>query len=184
MSEDLTPDEIGVLMVLAEASPERLHLHQLAPRTSLGDDRPRLLRVVDGLIVRRLIECTPLRGSEGLDDAANILISDQGAKLLDSINGHRAEASITESNRTVRPVTATILNVLISCPSDVTAESESVMNAIQEWNANNHAQTGIMLHPVHWRTHSYPEAGDRPQGLINKQIVDSGHLLIGIFATV
>ncbi|MFZ0333459.1 MAG: hypothetical protein WBL66_17545 [Candidatus Acidiferrales bacterium] len=54
-------------------------------------------------------------------------------------------------------------------------------SAIQEWNANHHAQTGIMLHPVRWETHSYPAAGDRPQGIINRQIVDSAHLLVGIF---
>jgi hypothetical protein len=40
---------------------------------------------------------------------------------------------------------------------------------------------GIMLHPVRWETHSYPAIGDRPQGILNKQIVKSGHFLIGIF---
>jgi hypothetical protein len=76
---------------------------------------------------------------------------------------------------------ATILNVLIASPSDVSAERDAVESAIHEWNANHHAQTGIMLHPVRWETHSYPALGDRPQGIINRQIVDSGHLLIGIF---
>jgi hypothetical protein len=38
-----------------------------------------------------------------------------------------------------------------------------------------------MLHAVRWETHSYPATGERPQGIINRQIVDSGHLLIGIF---
>jgi hypothetical protein len=80
-----------------------------------------------------------------------------------------------------QPVKATVLNVLIASPSDVSAERDAVECAIHEWNANHHAQTGIMLHPVRWETHSYPAAGDRPQGIINRQIVDSGHLLIGIF---
>ena len=38
-----------------------------------------------------------------------------------------------------------------------------------------------MLHPVRWETHSYPAMGDRPQAIVNKQIVKSAHFLIGIF---
>jgi hypothetical protein len=81
----------------------------------------------------------------------------------------------------MQPLTATILKVLIASPSDVSSERDSVQSAIQEWNAGHHDRTGVMLHPVRWETHSYPSAGDRPQALINKQIVDSAHLLIGIF---
>jgi hypothetical protein len=80
-----------------------------------------------------------------------------------------------------QPVKATILNVLIASPSDVSAERDVVESAIREWNANHRAQSGIMLHAVRWETHSYPATGERPQGIINRQIVDSGHLLIGIF---
>jgi len=78
-------------------------------------------------------------------------------------------------------VKATILNVLIASPSDVSAERDAVESAIHEWNTNHHAATGIILLPVRWETHSYPGSGDRPQAILNKQIVDSGHLLIGIF---
>jgi hypothetical protein len=63
----------------------------------------------------------------------------------------------------------------------VPAERDAVESAIHEWNANHHAATGIILLPVRWETHSYHGSGDRPQAILNKQIVDSGHLLIGIF---
>ncbi|MGC1659021.1 MAG: DUF4062 domain-containing protein [Candidatus Acidiferrales bacterium] len=76
---------------------------------------------------------------------------------------------------------ATILNVLIASPSDVSAERDAVEGAIQEWNANHHAETGVMLHAVRWESHSYPASGDRPQAIINRQIVDQGDFLIGIF---
>jgi|HubBroStandDraft_2_1064218.scaffolds.fasta_scaffold17396_3 hypothetical protein len=79
------------------------------------------------------------------------------------------------------PTKATILNVLISSPSDVPAERDAVESAIHEWNANHHLETGTILLPVRWETYSYPASGDRPQAILNKQIVDSGHLLIGIF---
>jgi hypothetical protein len=80
-----------------------------------------------------------------------------------------------------QPVKATVLNVLIASPSDVSAERDAVESVIHEWNANHRAQTGITLHPVRWETHWYPAARDRTQGIINRQIVDSGHPLIGIF---
>ncbi len=73
------------------------------------------------------------------------------------------------------------MNVLISSPSDVPSERDAVESAIHEWNANHHLETGIILLPVRWETHSYPASGDRPQAILNRQIVDSGHLLIGIF---
>jgi hypothetical protein len=82
-----------------------------------------------------------------------------------------------------QPVKAIILNVLIASPSDVSAERDAIESAIHEWNTNHHAQTGIVLQPVRWETHSYPAIGDRPQGILNKQIVDSAHLLIGIFGS-
>jgi hypothetical protein len=40
---------------------------------------------------------------------------------------------------------------------------------------------GILLHPIRWESHAYPASGDRPQAIINKQIVESGDILVGIF---
>src|ERR1017187_4601242 len=79
------------------------------------------------------------------------------------------------------PALVKVLNVLISSPSDVSAERDAVESAIQEWNNNHHKSTGIMLHPVRWETHAFPALGDRPQGILNKQIVKSAHFLMGIF---
>lgn len=76
---------------------------------------------------------------------------------------------------------AVVLNVLIASPSDVAAERDVVTSAIYAWNAAHHPTVGIMLNPVRWETHSYPASGDRPQAIINKQIVESGDILIGIF---
>jgi len=80
-----------------------------------------------------------------------------------------------------QPMTVTTLNVVIASPSDVAAERDTVESAINEWNANHHERMGIMLHPVRWETHSYPASGGRPQAIINKQIVESGDILVGIF---
>src|SRR5579862_2460232 len=77
--------------------------------------------------------------------------------------------------------TAIVFNVLIASPSDVSEERDVVTATIHGWNAANYAATGIILIPVRWETHSFPESGDRPQAIVNRQIVDEGDVLIGIF---
>ena len=80
------------------------------------------------------------------------------------------------------PRAAVILNVVIASPSDVSEERNAVTAAIYAWNNTAHSrEAGIMLQPVRWETHSYPASDDRPQAIINRQIVDEGDLLIGIF---
>lgn len=85
------------------------------------------------------------------------------------------------ANRTRIKHAATVINVLIASPSDVSAERDVVTNAIYEWNAANYKNKGIMLNPLRWETHSYPSSGDRPQAIINRQITSEGDFLIGIF---
>lgn len=178
MRHNLAPDEEKVLRALAEAYPEKLHLHQLAPRTDLSNDRAALLRIVDKLIVRKMIECVPLRDSAGLVDAANILIADSSLSLLQEMDNENQKSTRSAG---LPLVTATVLNVLIASPSDVSDERDVVEKALHEWNASHSSRLRIMLHPIRWESHSYPASGDRPQGLLNKQIVDTGHILIGIF---
>lgn len=74
-----------------------------------------------------------------------------------------------------------VFSVLISSPSDVVAECATVLTAIHDWNSTYSQQIGVMLEPVQWKTHAYPESGDRPQALINKQIVDDSDMVIAIF---
>jgi hypothetical protein len=56
-----------------------------------------------------------------------------------------------------------------------------VERVILDWNASHLESMGVMLHPVRWESHAYPASGDRPQAILNKQIVESGDVLIGIF---
>lgn len=78
-----------------------------------------------------------------------------------------------------------VLNVLIASPTDVGEERDAVTAAIQDWNSTNaHPDTlSILLQPIKWETHSFPESGDRPQALLNRQIVARGDFLIGVFGT-
>ena len=172
MGLDMSSAEQTVLAVLRESYPAKIHIQPLAVKLGPTLDFSAVLRAVDGLHARGLIDCVPMKDSSGLRDAANIILSPEGVRWL------QQPPSPSE-----RPATVTVVNVLISSPSDVQAERNAVEEAIQEWNNNHHRSAGIMLHPVRWETHAYPALGDRPQGILNKQIVQSAHFLIGIFGT-
>lgn len=78
---------------------------------------------------------------------------------------------------------ATVYRILIASPSDVVAERKAIPDVIFSWNAVNSAEYGVVLLPVMWETHSSPELGDRPQAIINKQIVKECDILVGTFWT-
>jgi hypothetical protein len=81
------------------------------------------------------------------------------------------------------PFSATVLNVLIASPSDVPAERDAIAQSLYEWNALNSLATGYVLLPVRWESHSAPTMGDRPQAIINDQVVRNCDMLIGAFWT-
>lgn len=78
---------------------------------------------------------------------------------------------------------ATVFKVMIASPSDVAAERNIVREVLFEWNTVHADTRQKVLLPVGWETHSVPEMGDRPQALINKQILDGCDLLVGVFWT-
>lgn len=81
------------------------------------------------------------------------------------------------------PQKGTIYRVLIASPSDCVKERSSIPEIIYSWNSVHSFHTGIILEPVMWETHVIPEMGNRPQEIINRQIVDSCDFLIGAFWT-
>ena len=78
---------------------------------------------------------------------------------------------------------ARVFRILIASPSDVTEERDIAVRTIQEWNDLNAAERQVVILPLRWETHSAPEFGKRPQGIINAQVVDNCDLLVGVFWT-
>ena len=78
---------------------------------------------------------------------------------------------------------ATVFNVLVASPSDVPEERVAIAKCIHSWNALNSSESGKVLLPVMWESHSAPSMADRPQGVINEQIVRACDMLIGVFWT-
>jgi hypothetical protein len=185
MPRSLTPEEQNVLAALSDP-PEQLQLNELAQRASM-QDRADLLRAIDSLRIRGFVKFIPLIDNNALIDAANITILPTGLKFVEDAESQNitraasnaAIAGLGRGKTNLR--TAIVINVLIASPSDVSEERDVVTSVIYSWNAAHYETTGIMLNPVRWETHSFPASGDRPQAIINKQIVDRGDLLIGIF---
>jgi hypothetical protein len=80
--------------------------------------------------------------------------------------------------------TARVVKVMITSPSDVAKERQLIRDVIQEWNAVHAEDRKVVLMPVGWETHSAPDMGDRPQAIINKQLLESCDLLVGCRWTI
>jgi hypothetical protein len=81
------------------------------------------------------------------------------------------------------PYTATVYNVMIASPSDVTTERRIAQEVIYKWNATHSGSRKIILRPLAWEFDTFPELGDRPQGIINKYVLQKSDLLVAIFWT-
>ena len=81
------------------------------------------------------------------------------------------------------PQQGLIFRVLVASPSDCVQERKAVPEIIYSWNAVNSLRSAAILEPVLWETHATPAIGDRPQAIINKQLLHQCDLLIGVFWT-
>lgn len=81
------------------------------------------------------------------------------------------------------PHQATVYNVMIACPSDVSDARDKVRQAIGRWNSVHARAQNIVLLSIDWEADSTPETGERPQDIINRQLLEDSDLLIGLFWT-
>ncbi|WP_213290546.1 hypothetical protein [Bradyrhizobium sp. sGM-13] len=78
---------------------------------------------------------------------------------------------------------ATVFNVMIASPGDVAAERKLARDIIHEWNTMHSESRATALMPIGWETHSHPSMEERPQGVLNGQILEGADLLVAIFWT-
>ncbi|HET8891640.1 MAG TPA: hypothetical protein VFQ41_22255 [Candidatus Angelobacter sp.] len=76
---------------------------------------------------------------------------------------------------------ARAIEILLAGPSDVKRELQVARDVIEAWNAAHSHAENTLLQAIYWDTHAFPEIGDRPQGVINRQLVDRCDLLIAVF---
>jgi hypothetical protein len=78
---------------------------------------------------------------------------------------------------------ATVVDVMIASPSDVTTERRVIREVLDEWNIVNARERKLVVLPVSWESHAAPLMGDRPQAIINRQVLEHADLLIAVFWT-
>lgn len=72
---------------------------------------------------------------------------------------------------------------MIVSPSDVVPEREIIKQTIFEWNSIHSEKTGIILQPVGWDINSFPQMGNHPQNVINKQVLENSDIIVAVFWT-
>lgn len=74
------------------------------------------------------------------------------------------------------------LHLLISAPGDVPLEDMAVIRrTISQWNLTFGRVVGLTVLPVSWTEHAVAEFGERPQAIINSQIVEESDLAVALF---
>jgi hypothetical protein len=81
------------------------------------------------------------------------------------------------------PEQVLLFRVFVGAPSDVDEAHDIVRGQIEEWNRDHGPLSSVRVEFMNWRTHSHPAAGDRPQALLNRQVVDRCDIMVGVFNT-
>jgi hypothetical protein len=81
------------------------------------------------------------------------------------------------------PYSAVVYNVMVASPSDLGEERKVARKTIIDWNNLHSWARQIVLLPKTWEFNTTPTMGERPQEIINQQVLKNADLLVGIFWT-
>ncbi len=74
------------------------------------------------------------------------------------------------------------LHLLISAPGDVPVQDmATIRKTISQWNLNLGRVVGLTVLPVSWTEYAVAEFGDRPQAILNDQIVEEADFAVALF---
>jgi len=79
------------------------------------------------------------------------------------------------------PTTIDLIKLSFCGPSDVLKEIEIGREVVNQWNLQHGESRGFWIKSQHWSSDSHPEMGDRPQAIINRQMLDESDVVIAIF---
>lgn len=77
----------------------------------------------------------------------------------------------------------TAYDLLISCPGDVNEFIDIIRECVDNFNRVYGNINNMEIATKHWSTDSYPQSGDKPQELLNKQFVRECDAAVAIFWT-
>ncbi|KRC59626.1 hypothetical protein ASE19_00970 [Nocardioides sp. Root79] len=73
--------------------------------------------------------------------------------------------------------------MLISAPSDVPDEDlATVKRTVGQWNLSMGRASNVAVLPTSWSEHAVAEFGERPQAVLNDQLVDDADMALALFA--
>ena len=75
---------------------------------------------------------------------------------------------------------ATIYDLLLSCPGDVIDLKDIVEECVKDFNKLLGEINNTRVELKHWSTDSFPQSGDKPQNLLNKQFIDDCDLCVAL----
>lgn len=79
---------------------------------------------------------------------------------------------------------ATVVQVLLSSPSDLPPEHRNLINStIRVWNTNYSRRFGVLFSPTDWQEGASPSYGQGPQAFINEQLVASSDMGLVVFTS-
>ena len=74
-----------------------------------------------------------------------------------------------------------VCRLMISCPSDVKTEVQLINKVVENINDSIGVSMDVFIKTLYWAKNVMPEAGDYPQSIINKQILEKSDAIIAIF---
>lgn len=83
------------------------------------------------------------------------------------------------------PTPHTVYQLVRCGPADVRKELEIIGSLVDEWNSTHDGDrdTYNFLKHSHWSTDAAPDMSDRPQSVINRQIIDGADIVVAVFWT-
>ena len=74
-------------------------------------------------------------------------------------------------------------SLLISCPGDIKEEIKNIEECVDQFNTLYSDALGIEIVTKHWKKNSFPQSGEKPQSLLNKQFVNDCDAAVAILWT-
>ncbi|MBV9302838.1 MAG: hypothetical protein JOY62_13435 [Acidobacteriaceae bacterium] len=81
------------------------------------------------------------------------------------------------------PKQTQVFSLFLAGAGDVKEEQTLVGRITEEWNLENWPARQALISISSWRSSAYPDSGNEPQQLINKQLLDHADIIVGIFWT-
>jgi hypothetical protein len=79
--------------------------------------------------------------------------------------------------------TPKVFTLFLAGATDVETEHAIVKDIVADWNALHAEPRGAYINFTSWRDSAFPDAGAEPQAILNRQLVDSADVVVGVFWT-